>query len=314
MIPAMIKLSVVVPVYNEEESLRELVQKITASVQTLALRDYEIIFVDDGSRDGSFAVLRELAAADPHVKALRFRLNYGKAAALYAAFQLARGEFLVTMDADLQDDPEEIGPLLAKLQEGFDLVSGWKKKRRDPLEKRLPSKLYNFVTSLVAGVRLHDFNCGLKAYRRDVYQTLRFHGEMHRMLPVLAHWNRFRVTEIPVQHHPRKFGRSKYGFDRYYKGFLDLITITFLQRYTKRPLHIFGLIGLLVGLLGAVPLGYFGYQWLATGQLHVRPLLVLGLGAILIGLQILFFGLLAELITHTGARNDYQVSEKLNLE
>jgi glycosyltransferase involved in cell wall biosynthesis len=309
----MIELSIVIPVYNEEGGLPELHGQITASLGKLALAQYEIIFIDDGSRDRSFSVIRELAAADDHIRAVRFRINYGKAAALYTAFRLAQGEFLVTMDADLQDDPEEIGPLLAKLKEGYDLVSGWKKKRHDPLEKRLPSKLYNLVTSWVAGVRLHDFNCGLKAYRRDVYQTLNFHGEMHRMLPVLAHWNRFRVTEIPVQHHPRKFGRTKYGFDRYYKGFLDLVTITFLQRYTKRPLHIFGLVGILIGLAGMGILGYFGVQWIITRELHVRPLLILGGGAILMGIQIISLGLLGEMIAFNAAKHDYQSSDKINL-
>jgi glycosyltransferase involved in cell wall biosynthesis len=310
----MIDLSIAIPVYNEEESLRELVRQIREALTRLSLERYEIIFVDDGSRDGSYDVIRELAAADPRIKAVRFRINYGKAAALYTAFRLAQGEFLVTMDGDLQDDPEEIGPLLAKLKEGWDLVSGWKKVRKDPLEKRLPSKLYNFITSLVAGVRLHDFNCGLKAYRRDVYQTLSFHGEMHRYLPVLAAWNHFRVTEIPVKHRPRQFGVSKYGFERYLKGGLDLMTIVFLQRYTKRPLHVFGFVGILVGLLGAGILGYFGVQWAITHELHVRPLLILGLGAILMAIQIVSLGLLGEMIAAGSARHDYQTSDRLNLE
>jgi glycosyltransferase involved in cell wall biosynthesis len=217
------EISVVIPVYNEAESLQPLYQDLVSVLGTLG-RPYELLFIEDGSTDGSFDTLAELHTQDCHVQVIQFRRNFGKAAALTVGFAEARGAIVITMDADLQDDPQEIPSLLNKLAEGFDLVSGWKYPRRDPLTKTLPSKLFNWATSRLSGVRLHDFNCGFKAYRREVVKEIRFYGDLYRYIPVLAHWQGFRVTEVPVRHHPRQFGQSKYGISRFLRGFFDLIT------------------------------------------------------------------------------------------
>jgi hypothetical protein len=215
------------------------------------------------------------------------------------------------MDADLQDDPNAIPDMLKKLDEGWDLVSGWKKVRRDPLEKRLPSKLFNAVVSLMSGVRLHDFNCGFKAYRAHVAKGLDVYGERHRFLPALAHWDHQRVTEIAVPHHARKFGKSKYGLSRYYKGLLDLVTLIFLRKYLKNPLHFFGLLGLLFIAAGAGVLAYFGVEWIVTREMHIRPLTVLSLGSIIVGIQFVSIGLLGEMIANSAPRNVYKIREQM---
>lgn len=290
-------LSLVIPVYNEVESLGPLKQALDSVIDEMEVTA-EYLFVDDGSTDGSLEVLQGFHEADPkRSKLLSFRSNMGKSAALAAAFEVVQGEYVVTLDADLQDDPREIPALLEKLQQGFDLVCGWKRKRNDPLSKTLPSRLFNSVTSRVSGVRLHDFNTGLKAYRLDVVRSVHVYGELHRFIPVLAAWQGFRVGEIAVQHHARRFGTSKYGAARFLHGFFDLITVLFLTRRGRSPLHFFGLIALGFMVVGGVIEGWFLVQWILGTGLRVRPLLLLGAGLIVIGIQFASMGLLAEMIT-----------------
>jgi glycosyltransferase involved in cell wall biosynthesis len=297
-------LSVVVPLYNEAESLVELQTEIR-SVCDRSRIPFETIFVDDGSTDGSFEVIERLHRIDPRVRAIQFRRNRGKAQALAAGFRAASGRVVVTMDADLQDDPSEIPNLLATLAEGFDLVSGWKKTRHDPLSKRLPSKLFNRTTSLLTGIRLHDFNCGLKAYRVEVVRTLKLYGELHRYIPALAAWEGFRVAEIPVHHRPRKHGKTKYGWSRYLYGLLDLITVMFLGRFTQRPLHLFGSIGLVSASVGgAITLVLVTLRVTHRIFLSNRPLLFLAIVLLILGIQFTSIGLLGEMITRSNAGND----------
>nr|MBA3788184.1 glycosyltransferase family 2 protein [Actinomycetota bacterium] len=244
-------ISVVVPVHNEERSVALLLDELGSALDGIG-RPWEAVFVDDGSTDGTFSALTRLHAASDNVRIVRLRRNFGKAAALQAGFEEARGDVIVTIDGDLQDDPAEIPRLLAKLDEGFDLVSGWKTKRRDPLSRRIPSRIFNAVSGRMSGLRLHDLNCGLKAYRAEVLRGLRLYGELHRFVPVLAHYRGFRVAEVPVNHRPREHGRSRYGMERYVRGFLDLLTVTFMGRYRHRPLHLFGSLGLVLSVLGGV--------------------------------------------------------------
>lgn len=294
-----VQLSIVIPLFNEVESLTELHGKLSQVINRMRVRA-EIIFVDDGSVDDSFARLRQLQQRDHRVRVIQFRRNYGKAAALAAGFARARGQQIVTLDADLQDDPEEIPRLLEQLNKGYDLVSGWKKRRQDGLIKRLTSKIFNAVTNLMTGVRLHDINCGLKAYRREVTDHIRVYGQLHRYLPVLAFKEGFRIGEVEVRHHPRKYGRSKFGPSRYTSGFFDLLTVLFLTRYTRRPLHLFGLAGLTSFLLGFALSAYLTYERLFGNRyLTNRPLLFLGILLIIIGVQMVSFGLLGEMITAT---------------
>src|ERR671934_102704 len=248
-------ISVVVPVHNEDRSVELLYDELRSALEPLA-QEWEMIFVDDGSTDGTFAALTRLHSRAGNVRVVRLRRNFGKAAALVAGFDQARGDTVVTIDGDLQDDPAEIPRLLAKLEEGFDLVSGWKAHRRDPLTRRVLSRIFNRVTSWFSGVRLHDMNCGLKAYRAEVVHGLRLYGELHRFIPVLAHYRGFRIAELPVNHRPREHGRSRYGIERYLRGFLDLLTVSFIGRYRHRPLHLFGGLGLALGLLGTGILVY----------------------------------------------------------
>jgi len=305
------KLSLVIPLLNEKESLPPLVQSIASSLDAAAL-PYEVIFVDDGSTDGSFDVIRKLHGEYPgKIRAVRFSRNYGKAAALSVGIEQARGDVIVTMDADLQDDPAVIPDMVQLLDKGYDVVSGWKKKRYDPITKTLPSKVWNLVTSLLAGIRLHDFNCGFKAYRAEAAKGLDIYGERHRYLPVLAFWNGYRVTEMVVPHHPRKFGKSKYGLGRGLKGIFDLLTLLFLRKYMKNPLHFFGLVGLVFALLGAAVLAYFGVEWIVTRQMHIRPLILLSTVAIIMGIQFISIGLIGEMITHAGPKNTYTVKDAL---
>ncbi|MFH1279705.1 MAG: glycosyltransferase family 2 protein [Candidatus Eisenbacteria bacterium] len=306
-------LTVVVPLYNEEESLRELKERICVEFDRGGFRG-EIVFIDDGSRDGSFAVIEELAASDERVRAVKFRGNFGKAAALSAGFREARGRIVITMDADLQDDPAEIPRLVEKVEEGLDVVSGWKKTRRDPWTKTLPSRLFNKVTALITGIPIHDFNCGLKAYRRDVVKEIQVYGELHRYIPALAAWKGFRIGELVVTHHPRPYGRSKYGPRRFIAGFLDLLTITLLTKYNPKPLHLFGLVGTIMGLVGVVISLYMVSLKLRYGDIQGRvPLLTLGVLLIIMGMQFLSTGLLAEMIASQRAPHDteYTVERKL---
>jgi glycosyltransferase involved in cell wall biosynthesis len=289
-------ISVVIPVRNEERSVALLLDELGSALDGHGT-PWEAVFVDDGSTDGTFSALTRLHAASDNVRVVRLRRNFGKAAALQAGFEASEGDVVVTIDGDLQDDPAEIPRLLAKLDEGFDLVSGWKVKRRDPLSRRIPSKLFNWVSGRVSGLRLHDLNCGLKAYRAEVVRGLRIYGELHRFVPVLAHYRGFRVAELPVNHRPREHGRSRYGMERYVRGFLDLLTVTFMGRYRQRPLHLFGGLGLGLSLLGAIVLTYLTVLKLAGQAIGNRPLLTLGVLLVVVGLQFLSLGLLSELIT-----------------
>jgi glycosyltransferase involved in cell wall biosynthesis len=301
-------LTLVIPLLNEEESLKPLMQQIR---DVLVDRDltYEILFIDDGSTDGSMNVLEELHNTYPEVQVIQFRRNFGKAAAYTAGFQRARGTYVITMDADLQDDPAEIPNLIAKLEEGYDLVSGWKKKRFDPMGKTLPSKFFNWVTGRVSGIAIHDFNCGLKAYRNEVVKDIRVLGELHRYIPVLAHMEGYRVGEIPVEHHPRQFGITKYGWGRLLKGFLDLLTVMYIGKYMGRPLHLFGTMGIIFGVLGMLVNFYISSLWFQTGTIQNRhPLLTLGVLMTVLGVQFICTGLLADMLTRGP-----QPNEKFNI-
>jgi dolichol-phosphate mannosyltransferase len=289
-------ISVVVPVHDEERSVALLVEEVEAALQPSG-HDWEVVFVDDGSSDGTFSALTRLHAARDDVRVVRLRRNFGKAAALDAGFAEARGDIVVTIDGDLQDDPAEIPRLLAKLDEGFDLVTGWKTRRRDPLTRRLPSRLFNWVTGRLAGLRLHDMNCGLKAYRAEVVRDIRLYGELHRFVPVLAHYRGYRVAELPVNHRPREHGRSRYGMERYVRGFLDLLTVTFMGRYRHRPLHLFGGLGLVLGVAGTAILVYLTVVKAMGEAIGHRPLLTLGVLLVVVGIQFVSLGLLSELIT-----------------
>jgi glycosyltransferase involved in cell wall biosynthesis len=306
-------ISVVIPLFNEEPNLVELKERLDAVLPAVADR-YEILFVDDGSRDGSYGTLKELHARDPrHTRIVRFRRNFGKSAALAAGFDNSRFPVVLTMDADLQDLPEEIPKLLERLDRGADLVSAWRVKRNDPLAKRLPSKVYNFVTRFMTGVRLHDFNCGFKCYRRSVLDELQVYGERHRYIPVLASYRGFRIAEVPVQHQPRLRGKSKFGYERYFGGFFSLMTVIMLTRYTNKPLHFFGFVGVVTFSAGFLIDLYLTFMWAVRQRpLSDRPILMLGTMLIIIGVQFLFFGLLAEMIAFTARRdNDYSVVERV---
>ena len=299
-------LSVVVPVRNEERSVAFLYDELAAALEPLGI-PWEAVFVDDGSTDGSFAALTRLHAGAENVRVVRLRRNFGKAAALMAGFDQSQGDMIVTIDGDLQDDPAEIPRLLAKLDEGFDLVSGWKRERRDPLTRRLLSRGFNAVTSRFSGVRLHDMNCGLKAYRAEVVRGLRIYGELHRFVPVLAHYRGYRVAELPVNHRPRGHGRSRYGPERYLRGFLDLLTVSFIGRYRYRPLHLFGGLGLLLGMAGLAILVYLTVLKIGGHAIGGRPLLTLGVLLVVVGLQFFSLGLISEMIT---SQHEERVGER----
>jgi glycosyltransferase involved in cell wall biosynthesis len=288
-------ISVVAPAFDEERSVALLFEELQAALDPLD-EPWEVVFVDDGSTDGTFGALTRLHSAHDNVRVVRLRRNFGKSAALAAGFEQARGDVVVTIDADLQDDPAEIPRLLAKLDEGFDLVSGWKSRRQDPWRRRLLSRLFNRLASLVSGLSLHDVNSGLKAYRAEVVHDLRIYGELHRFLPVLAHERGYRVAELPVNHRPRSHGRSRYGLERYLRGFLDLLTVSLVGRYRHRPLHLFGGLGLLLGAAGTLVLAYLTVLK-ATGEaIGHRPLLILGVLLVVVGLQLFSVGLLGEMI------------------
>lgn len=292
------EISIIVPVYDEAESLAGLYQGLKNVLGPLSY-PFEMIFVDDGSRDGSTEILEKLHDEDSRVKMVQLRDNFGKAVALSVGFEHAGGDIIFTMDADLQDDPKEIPRFIEKIKEGFDLVSGWKYKRLDPIGKTLPSRVFNRVVAFLTGIRLHDFNCGFKCYRKEVVRNIRIYGELHRFIPVLAKWKGYRVAEIKVEHHPREHGVSKYGMERFTRGFLDLLTVLFLTRYLKRPLHLFGGIGLLCLIPGLALSAYFGGQWLLGTSMHVRPLMVFGWVAIILGIQFVSMGLLGEMVIHS---------------
>ncbi len=290
-------ISVVVPVRDEERSVGPLHEELRATLDQLG-QPWEIVFVDDGSGDGTYAALTRLHHGTDGVRVVRLRRNFGKAAALAAGFAHARGEIVVTIDGDGQDDPAEIPRLLAKLDEGFDLVSGWKARRQDPWRRRLLSRVFNSVTGRLSGLRLHDLNCGLKAYRAEVLSGLRLYGELHRFIPVLAHYRGFRVAEVPVNHRAREHGRSRYGLERYVRGFFDLLTVTFMGRYRYRPLHLFGSVGLALGAVGMGVLVYLTVLKIGGEAIGHRPLLTLGVLLVVVGIQLFSLGLVAELVTN----------------
>lgn len=306
--------TVVIPLLNEEESLPELARKLEQVLERVTRGKYDVLFIDDGSTDRSWAEICSLHAKNVKFKGIRFRRNQGKSAALAVGFAEAQGSVVITMDADLQDDPAEIPAMIAKLDEGFDLVSGWKRKRFDPWHKTMPSKLFNAVTSMMSGIKLHDFNCGLKAYRREVIETVQVYGEMHRYIPALAHWEGFRVTEVPVQHHARKYGVSKFGMSRFLKGFLDLLTVMFTTRYVKRPLHFFGTVGAAIALIGVIIEIFLITEWfLGLTNLSGRPLAIFGIGMIIVGVQLVSIGLIGELIVKNNLEQQrYSIRERLS--
>lgn len=310
-------ISVVIPLLNEEESLPEL----AAWIERVMLENqysYEVLFVDDGSRDGSWKIIEELGARNPSMKGIKFRRNYGKAAALNVGFSNAAGAVVITMDADMQDSPDEIPGLYDMIRNGgYDLVSGWKKKRYDPISKTIPTKFYNWSTRRMSGIKLHDFNCGLKAYKNDVVKSIEVYGEMHRYIPVIAKWAGFnRIGEKVVVHRKRKYGKTKYGLDRFFKGYLDLLTINFTARFGKRPMHFFGLLGSLLFLGGFVIAGYLAYAkfFFQVFKMTERPLFFFGLLAMILGTQLFVAGFLGEMISRTAAdKNQYLVEKKIGL-
>jgi len=293
-------LSVIIPVFNEAQNLRPLYEQLKAALDGHDA-DYEIIAIDDGSRDDSFAILKELHQQDRKLKVIRFRRNYGQTAAFAAGFDLAQGDVVITMDADLQNDPADIPLLLDKMAEGYDVVSGWRVERKDPfLTRRLPSMIANWLISTVTGVHLHDYGCSLKAYRKEVVKGVQLYGELHRFIPALSSWMGVEVAEIPVQHHARRFGSSKYGISRTIRVILDLITVRFLLSYSTRPIQIFGGLGLLSFGVGALLGVYLSFVKLALGQdIGSRPLLLLAVLLMLVGVQLVSMGLLGELVVRT---------------
>lgn len=310
-------LSFVIPAFNEEESLRQLHQEIL-TVGAKEGYEYEVVFVDDGSTDSTWTVLKSLAQEHANVRAIRFRTNFGKASALRAGAAAAEGQLIVTMDADLQDDPAELPKLLQTLGDDYDLVSGWKAVRNDPVNKTLPSKVFNWLVGYLTGVKLHDHNCGFKVYRRAIFDEVKLYGEMHRFVPVLASAKGFRVTEIPVNHRARQHGYSKYGLRRLPKGFLDLLTVSFLTGFNQRPQHLLGMFGLASFSLGAIGMIIMSVYWILRMSmypdwtpLHQRPIVLYSLGALILGTQLLSMGFLAELIVAKGQSREepYSISE-----
>ena len=299
-----VDLTIIIPINNEEDNINLLYQKLKSTLSGLKL-NYEIIIVDDGSTDSSYEKIFRLHDQDPGIRIIKFRKNFGKSTALNAAFHRAKGEIVITMDGDLQDDPEEIPRFITKIKEGYDLVSGWKYPRFDPITKTLPSTFFNKLTCLILGVDLHDFNCGFKAYKHVVVKNLQLYGEMHRYIPALAAWNGFKITEIKVTHHPRHSGKSKYGFSRLFKGGLDLITVKFLTNYASRPLHVFGFPGFLSLILGSIIGIYLSYlRFFEDAKIGDRPLLILSVLLIVLGLQFISIGLLGEMITYRHIREE----------
>lgn len=308
-------ISVVIPLYNEEESLPELVEWIHRVMSAHAFT-YEIILVDDGSSDNSWFVIEKLSKDYSAVKGIKFRRNYGKSAALNQAFSQVEGDVVITMDADLQDSPDEIPELFRMIkEEKYDLVSGWKKKRHDPLSKTIPTKLYNWATRKMTGIKLHDFNCGLKAYRAEVIKSIEVYGEMHRYIPAIAKWAGFRkIGEKVVEHRARKYGSSKFGFERFINGFLDLMSISFVSRFGKRPMHLFGTIGTVIFLIGFIIAGYLAYAkfFMAGYKMTERPLFYFGLLAMILGTQLFVAGFLAEMISRSSQdRNKYLIEKQI---
>ncbi len=316
-------ISIVIPLYNEEESLPELIAWIDRVMKSKGW-NYEVIMIDDGSKDASWKIITELKTKFPSLRGFSFRRNYGKSAALNVGFEACRGQVVITMDADLQDSPEEIPALYAKIMdEGFDLISGWKKKRYDPLSKTIPTKVFNWATRKLSGIHLHDFNCGLKAYRFDVVKSIEVYGEMHRYIPVLAKWAGYtNIGEQVVQHQARKYGSSKFGLERFINGFLDLLSITFVSRFSKKPMHFFGLLGLIMFKAGG-----FLALWIIAQKLYItyylderaalvtqNPLFYLGLLSMILGTQFFLAGFVAELVSRNAPdRNKYHLKAQTDV-
>ncbi len=313
-------ISIVIPLFNEAESLPELHRWIR-EVMINNGYSYEVLFIDDGSNDDSWAVIKKLRSEDDSVRAIRFQRNYGKSAALHIGFEASNGKVVITMDADLQDSPEEIPDLKKMIEvDGYDLVSGWKKKRYDPISKTLPTKLFNWATRRMSGIHLHDFNCGLKAYRRNVVKSLEIFGEMHRYIPVMAKKEGFaKIGEKPVEHRARKYGTSKFGLERFINGFLDLLTITFISRFGKKPMHFFGTVGLLVFIIGLGSFTYIGGNKLIAimndeyqKNIADQSIFYIALTCMIIGTQLFLAGFLGELVARNSSRrNDYKISEEV---
>lgn len=302
--PAEKMLSVVIPLYNEEESLMELSLSLKRVFDLLKC-NYEVIFIDDGSTDGSFEKIKEINKRNSRYHCIKLRKNYGKSAALSAGFREAKGDIIITMDADLQDDPNEIPELIKSINTGYDLVSGWKKVRYDPFIKRHTSKIFNYFTSKVSGIRLHDFNCGIKAYRKEVIKSVKVYGEMHRYIPALAHLTGFKVTEKVVKHHPRKFGVTKFGANRFLNGFFDLLTVAFTSKFIKKPLHLFGALGILFSLAGFLITLYLTVlKFFENESISNRPLFLIGILLIIVGFQSFSLGLIAEMITKSSHQDE----------
>ncbi|MDI6738213.1 MAG: glycosyltransferase family 2 protein [Nanoarchaeota archaeon] len=294
--PQLPKISFVTPVFNEEQNISLFYFRVSKIMKDIG-RDYDIWFIDDGSTDKTLGLLKELHRKDKRVKFISFRRNFGKAAALSAGFEHANGDIIITMDGDLQDEPEEIPEFIAKIEEGYDLVNGWKFKRKDPITKTIPSKFFNWLTSKLIGLKLHDFNCGFKAYRKEVVKEITLYGDLHRYIPAIAFWKGYRVVEMPVTHNPRLYGKSKYGGKRLLTGFIDLMTVKYLTSYQVKPLQLFGKLGLLFMLLGGAAGLYLVVEWFQGIPIGTRPLLILSVLTTLIGIQFLSIGLLGEMIT-----------------
>lgn len=311
-------LSIIVPLYNEEESLNELNDWIVKVMKSNHF-SYEIVYVDDGSGDDSWKVIENISKKNDFVKGLRFRRNYGKSAALNEGFKAAQGDVVITMDADLQDNPEEIPEMFRMIREdGYDMVSGWKKKRHDPILKTIPSKFYNWTTRRLSGIKLHDMNCGLKAYRNEVVKNIEVYGEMHRYIPIIAKWEGYsKIGEKVVLHQKRKYGVTKFGLDRFVKGYLDLLSIIFVSKFGQRPMHLFGTFGSLIFFIGFVMAAYLAYTKFFTDNYKMmteRPLFYFGLLAMMIGTQLFLTGFIADLISRSSNRGkEYQIKSKINI-
>jgi len=290
------KVSVVIPIFNERENIPILYEKLRSVIDKLDDYEWEIVFADNASTDGSFEILKEIHRKDKRVKVIRLRRNFGQTGSLAAGLDFATGDVIITMDGDLQNDPEDIPLFLEKIQEGYDIVSGWRYDRKDPITKKIPSKIYNWLASKLTGVKIHDFGCTFKAMRKEVVKNIRLYGEMHRYIEALASEMGVSIAEIKVRHHPRIYGKSKYGISRIIKGFLDLLTVKFLLSYSTRPLHLFGVPGLILTLLGILTGGYLTFKWFMGVSIWGRPLLLLAILLIIVGVQFIVMGLLAEMI------------------
>ena len=306
-------ISIIIPLLNEKLNIEKLYTQLKVVLKDLD-KKYELIFVDDGSTDNSFSILENFHNKDNAVKVIQFRRNFGKSAALSVGFKYARGKIIITMDADLQDDPREILNFIKKLDEGYDIVSGWRFDRKDSLSKTFPSKLFNYLTSVLTGIKIHDFNCGFKVCKKEVMEDINIYGELHRYIPVLAHWKGYKVGEVKVRHHPRGGGSSKYGLGRLFRGITDLLTVMFLTRYAKRPLHLFGAVGVLLFLIGFIINLYFLFLKLIGEPIGGRPLLLLGILLTVIGFQIISTGLMGEMIAATRNKTDEDYIIKTVLE